>query len=161
MRNQIRLGSRAVGEVIPLPRCLSYCHFGIKIFFMAQRDLERLKAVAARNNKLIKKEVELDGEDFTFWHRPLKITEYQEAKAGSKNPEDALETAVRLFVKKALDENGQQQYQVDAVPILQRMLPMEMATKLIGALQTSEEEDIELDMKSTEEPVKKGSSASK
>ena len=142
----------------PLPGLLSFWNHN---FFMARQDLERLKAVAARNNKLIKKQVELDGEDFTFWHHPLKIAEYQEAKASSKNPEDALETAVRLFVSKALDANGNQQYQVDAVPILQRVLPMEMATKLVGALQGSGEEDIDLDMKSSEEPTKKGSSSSK
>ena len=45
-------------------------------------------------------------EDFTFWHKPMTIVEYQEAKAKSKNPEDELEAAIRLFVKKALDENG-------------------------------------------------------
>jgi hypothetical protein len=123
----------------------------------AQRQVDRLLAVAARNNKLVKKSVELDGEDFTFWHQPLKMGEYQEAKASSKNPEDALETAVRLFVKKALDANGQQQYQADAIPVLQKVLPFEMATKLVGALQSfDEEEGTELDMKSDQESIKEG-----
>ena len=115
------------------------------------RQLDRLLEVAARNNKLTKKSVELDGEDFTFWHKPMTIAEYQEAKAKSKNPEDALEAAIRLFVKKALDEGGSPQYQSDAIPVLQKVLPMEMASKLIGAMQSGEEdEELELDMKSSE-----------
>ena len=125
------------------------------------RQLDRLLEVAARNNKLTKKTVMLDGEDFTFWHKPMTIAEYQEAKAKSKNPEDELEAAIRLFVKKALDKNGSPQYQVDAVPVLQKVLPMEMATKLVGALQASEEEEIDLDMKSVEESVEEKPRATK
>ena len=125
---------------------------------MAQRQLDRLLAVAARNNKLIKRSVELDGDDFTFWHQPLKMAEYAEAKASSKNPDDALETAVRLFVKKALDEAGQPQYQSDAVPVLMKVLPLPLANKLIGAMNVAEdgeEEDVTLGMKSDQDPAKK------
>ena len=118
------------------------------------RQLDRLLEVAARNNKLTKKSVDLDGDDFTFWHKPMTIDEYQQAKAKSRNPEDALEAAIRLFVTKALDESGTPQYQADAIPVLQKVLPMEMASKLIGAMQSDEtEEDEELDYKSPAEPV--------
>jgi hypothetical protein len=125
------------------------------------RQLDRLLEVAARNNKLTKKSVELDGEDFTFWHKPMTIAEYQEAKAKSRNPEDALEAAIRLFVKKALDEGGSPQYQSDAIPVLQKVLPFDMASKLIGAMQSSEEdeEEPEMDMKSPESAAKKGKGA--
>jgi len=127
---------------------------------MAQRPLDRLLAIAARKNKLTKKVVELDGEDFTFWHKPMTIAEYTEAKAKSKNPEDALEAAIRLFVAKALDANGQQQYQIDAIPALQATVPMDLASKLVGALQAdSEEAEAELDMKSDQGPAKKGKPA--
>ena len=126
------------------------------------RQLDRLLEVAARNNKLTKKSVVLDGDDFTFWHKPMTIDEYQQAKAKSRNPEDALETAIRLFVTKALDESGTPQYQADAIPVLQKVLPMEMASKLIGAMQSDEtEEDEELDYKSPEEPVQKRKPANK
>ena len=118
--------------------------------------LDRLVKVAARNNKLIKKVVELDGDDFTFWHRPMTISEYTEAKARSKNPEDLLENAVRLFVSKALDAQGNKQFQVDAIPVLQKQLPMELASKLVGAMQAGEEEEEELDIKSDQKPAKKG-----
>ena len=125
---------------------------------MAQRQIDRLLAVAARNNKLIKKEVDLDGEDFTFWHQPLKMAEYTEAKASSKDPEDLLETAVRLFVKKALDAGGQPQYQSDAVPVLMKALPLELANKLINAMNATADEEVELDMKSDQEAAKAGRS---
>ena len=124
---------------------------------MQSEHLERLKKLAGRHNKLIKKSVELDGEDFTFWHRPMTITEYTEAKTRSKNPEDVLENAVRLFIAKACDAQGNQLYQVDAIPVLQRQLPMELASKLVGALQANDEEDEEeLDMKSDKASAKKG-----
>lgn len=122
---------------------------------MAQRQLDRLLAVAARNNKLIKKVVELDGDDFTFWHQPLKMAEYTEAKASSKNQEDLLEVSVRLFVKKALDEAGSPQYQSDAIPVLMKVLPLEFANQLLSALNESMEDDeVGLDIKSAEEPAK-------
>jgi hypothetical protein len=122
------------------------------------RQLDRLLEVAARNNKLTKKTVMLDGEDFTFWHKPMTIAEYQEAKAKSKNPEDELEAAIRLFVKKALDENGSPQYQVDAIPVLTKVLPLSLASELLGAMQAGEEEEEEetLDMKSPGKSTKKG-----
>lgn len=120
------------------------------------RQLDRLLEVAARNNKLTKKTVELDGEDFTFWHKPMTIAEYQDAKAKSKNPEDELEAAIRLFVSKALDENGNRQYQLDAIPVLTKALPLELASQLIGAMQGDAEEDQEdLDMKSPRKSAKK------
>ena len=124
---------------------------------MAQRQLDRLLAVAARNNKLIKKVVELDGDDFTFWHQPLKMAEYTEAKASSKDSEDLLEVSVRLFVKKALDESGSPQYQSDAIPVLMKVLPLDFANKLIGALNISMEDDeVDLDIKSAEGTTKEG-----
>jgi hypothetical protein len=132
------------------------------ILAQSQTMLQKLLDVAARNNKLTKKIVELDGDDFTFWHKPMTIDEYQQAKAKSRNPEDALEAAIRLFVNKALDEAGRNQYQVDAIPVLQKVLPMEMASKLIGAMQSDEtEEEEEMDYKSPEGSVQTGKPTNK
>jgi hypothetical protein len=132
------------------------------ILAQSQTMLQKLLDVAARNNKLTKKIVELDGDDFTFWHKPMTIDEYQQAKAKSRNPEDALEAAIRLFVNKALDEAGRNQYQVDAIPVLQKALPMEMASKLIGAMQSDEtEEEEEMDYKSPEGSVQTGKPTNK
>jgi uncharacterized protein (DUF1697 family) len=118
------------------------------------RDIDRLLEIAARNNKLKKRSVEIDGELFEFWTKPMTIDEYSLAKSSSKNPEDALETAVRLFVMKALDEGGTAKYQADMIPVLKKVLPMEFASKLVGALTaTEEEEGKELDFKSPEDAV--------
>ena len=125
-------------------------------FVMASivRDIDRLLEIAARNNKLSKKSVEIDGELFEFWVKPMTIEEYSLAKSNSKNPEDALETAIRLFVMKALDENGTAKYQTDIIPVLKKALPMEFASKLIGALTASDEEEgEELDFKSPKDAV--------
>ena len=127
-------------------------------------QLDKLLKIAANENKLIRHELEIDGEDLTFWSKPLTIAEYQAAKRASKDPEDLLETTVRLFIKKALDETGRPQYQADALPVLVRSLSMETASKLMGAMNDDpeQEEDAEpLDFKSPEGSTKaRGKSSS-
>ena len=121
------------------------------------RQLDKLLEIAANENKLTKHELEIDGHDLTFWSKPMTIAEYQAAKQASKNTDDLLETTARLFIKKALDESGAPQYQSDALPVLTKVLSMDTAAKLMGAMNaTEEEEDIDLDVKSPEEPAKKG-----
>ena len=88
------------------------------------RQLDKLLEIAAVENKLVKHEIEIYGQDMTFWSKPMTIAEYQAAKKASKNPDDMLETTARLFIKKALDANGQQQYQSDALPVLMNALSM-------------------------------------
>lgn len=122
------------------------------------RQLDKLLEIAAIENKLKKHELEIQGKDLSFWSKPMTIAEYQAAKQASKNPDDMLETTARLFIKKALEQDGQtQQYQVDALPVLMRVLSMSTASKLMGAMTDSEEEeDFDLDLKSDQEPAKKG-----
>jgi len=121
--------------------------------FMSQ--LDKLKEIAAQESKLIKHELEIKGQDLTFWSKPLTIAEYQAAKKASKDPDDLLENTARLFIQKALDANGQRQYQVDALPILTRMLSMTTAAKIMAAMNDEEEEEeTSLDMKSTEKGTK-------
>ena len=120
-------------------------------------QLDKLLDIAANENKLIKHELEIGGHDLTFWSKPMTIAEYQAAKQASKNPDDLLETTVRLFVKKALDESGRPQYQADALPVLMRQLSMETASTLMGAMNDKQdEEEEELDIKSPEGTAKKG-----
>ena len=124
---------------------------------MAQRQIDKLLAIAAQEDVLIKHEIKIKGQDLTFWSRPMKICEYQAAKQASKNPDDMLETAARLFIRKALDASGQPQYQSDALPFLMNVLSMETASQLMGAINDSEEEeDMDLDVKSPEGTAKKG-----
>lgn len=120
-------------------------------------QLEKLQAIAGQENKLKKHELYIQGHDLTFWSTPLKISEYQMAKKQSKNPDDMLESTARLFIKKAVDANGHQQYQIDALPVIMGALSMETAGKLLGAMNESdEEEELNLDFKSAEEAPKKG-----
>ena len=120
----------------------------------ALTGLEKLQQLADLENKLTKKEVTIKGIDFTFWAKPTTIGSYKAAKAASKDPEDLLETTARLFIKNALDENGQPQYAIDALPMLLRVLSMSSASKLMSALNESEEDDNDLDMKSDQEGAK-------
>ena len=120
-------------------------------------QLDKLLDIAANENKLIRHELEIGGHDLTFWSKPLTIAEYQAAKRASKDPDDLLETTARLFIKKALDESGRPQYQADALPVLMRNLSMETASALMGAMNDKqEEEDEELDIKSSQGTAKKG-----
>ena len=124
------------------------------------RQLDKLLQIAAQEDKLTKHELEIKGHDLTFWSKPMKIVEYQAAKQASKNADDLLETTARLFIKKALDANGQPQYQSDALPVLMSALSMETAGERMGAMNDSEqEEEVELDFKSPEESAQKGKRA--
>ena len=125
------------------------------------RQLDKLLDIAAQESKLIKHEIEIKGHDLTFWSKPMTIAEYQQAKKASKNPEDLLETTARLFVKKALDSNGQPQYQSDALPVLMQALSLETASALMGAMNGSnEEEETEFDIKSLKSTAKEGGKSS-
>ena len=120
-------------------------------------QLDKLRDIAGQENKLTKHELFMKGHDLTFWSKPLTIAEYQLAKKQSKNPDDVLESTARLFIKKALDANGNQQYQIDALPILMQGLSLETASKIMGAMNSDEEEEpLELDFKSPQEAPAKG-----
>ena len=109
---------------------------------------EKLKQLIDIENKLVKHEIEIEGLDFTFWTKPNTIGKYRAAKAASKDPEDLLEVTARLFIKNALDESGEPQYQIDALPLILNKLSMESASKLMGAMNSDEEDEVETDLKS-------------
>ena len=123
------------------------------------RQLDKLLEIAAQENKLTKHELFIKGQDLTL-SKPLTIAEYQLAKKQSKDPEDVLESTARLFVQKACDESGSPQYQVDALPVLMKMLSLQTASKIMSAMNNDEEEEaIELDFKSPQAATKKGDRA--
>ena len=122
------------------------------------RQLDKLLEIAANENKLTKHELEIDGHDLTFRAKPMTIADFQSAKKACKDSDDMLETTARLFIKKALDEGGSPQYQSDALPVLLRVLSMATASKILGVLNPTEEEEddeVELDLKSPEGGAKK------
>ena len=124
-------------------------------------QLDKLLAIAAQENKLIKHELEVMGQDLTFWSKPLKIDEWQMAADAAKNPNNKLEITARLFIMKALDQAGRPQYAVDALPVLMRELSLETAAKIMNAMDEKEEDKTmeSLDMKSDQAATKKGKRA--
>ena len=118
------------------------------------RAIDRLLKVAG-TDRMIYKEVEIKGEDFSFWMKPLTIAEQQSAQKAAKS-DDANDFAIQLLVKKALDENGQPMFQVDAGLTLRNAIEKAEVDKLLLALVREEEAEEEpaLDMKSVKGSVK-------
>ena len=50
------------------------------------RQLDKLLQIAAAENKLTKHELEIEGQDLTFWSKPLTIADYQVAKRVARIP---------------------------------------------------------------------------
>jgi|TARA_R100001443_G_scaffold79513_1_gene86616 hypothetical protein len=74
--------------------------------------LDRLKKAA--NLTPSKKEVTLsNGETFAFWTTPLTMAERERAQKGTKDDMNLF--ALRLFIQKATDENGQRMFQAGQI----------------------------------------------
>jgi len=123
------------------------------------RAIDRLLKVAGTDRKIYK-EVEIKGEDFSFWMKPLTIAEQQSAQKSAKS-DDANDFAIQLLIKKALDENGSPMFQADAGPMLRNAIEKSEVEKLLLALirETETEEEPDLDMKSLKGTAKEGKSA--
>ena len=121
------------------------------------RAIDRLVKLAG-TSRLIRRTVNIKGEDFTFWMHPLTIAEQQSAQKQAKS-DDANDFAIQLLIKKALDENGQAMFQADAGPMLRNEIEKSEVDKLLLALISQEEEAEEepaMDMKSPKGSVKEG-----
>ena len=122
------------------------------------RAIDRLLRVAGTDRKIFK-EVEIRGEDFSFWMRPLTIAEQQSAQKTAKS-DDANDFAIQLLIKKAQDENGQPMFQADAAPMLRNAIEKSEVEKLLLALIREDEVEDEIEMKSVKGATKKGESTS-
>ena len=60
------------------------------------RAIDRLLKVAGTDRKIFK-EVEIKGEDFSFWMKPLTIAEQQAAQKQAKS-DDANDFAIQLLI---------------------------------------------------------------
>ena len=122
------------------------------------RAIDRLLKIAGTDRKIYK-EVEIKGEDFSFWMTPLTIVEQQSAQKSAKS-DDANDFAIQLLIKKALDENGAPMFQADAGPMLRNAVEKSEVEKLLLAL-IREDEEVEeaTDFKSPTGAVQKGKSA--
>ena len=106
--------------------------------------LDRLKK--ASNITAEKKVVKLtDGTEFEFWCSPMTIAEREQAMKGSKD--DANTFALRLFIRKAMDENGNRMFQAGQIDELKNDVSAENIDKLLVAIMPEPEEEEDLDPK--------------
>ena len=106
--------------------------------------LERLKK--ASNLTPVKKTVLLsDGTEFEFWCAPLTMAEREQAMKGAND--DANLFAVRLFVRKAMFEDGRRMFAAGQIDELKNDVSAENMDKLMLAMLPEQEEVDDLDPK--------------
>ena len=127
------------------------------------RQIDRLLAHAGQNNALTRCECIMeDGTDFSFYTKELTSAQINEAQKPNKKGDEItqLESSVKLFVLRALDQNGMRQYALADMPFLMG-LPIETLNKVVGAMNSTDDEGVEiaeagepLDMKSAKKAAK-------
>ena len=127
------------------------------------RQIDRVLQFAGQNNALTKCECIMeDGTDFSFYTKPITTAQLNEAQKPNKKGDEItnLEASVKLFILRALDQNGMRQYALADLPFLLG-LQAETLNKIVGAMNTTDEEDVEiaeagepLDMKSPKKAAK-------
>lgn len=121
----------------------------------ADNKLQMLMDIAAEEDRLVKHPCEIKGRDFTYWAKPQTIKEFNSARRACKNKDDDLEMSIRVFIARALDEDGRPQYDESAVPVLTRMLDLSLVSKLINAEPLEDLEVGQVDIKSTRKAASK------
>lgn len=127
------------------------------------RQIDRVLQFAGQNNALTKCECIMeDGTDFSFYTKPITTAQLNEAQKPNKKGDEItnLEASVKLFILRALDQNGMRQYALADLPFLLG-LQAETLNKIVGAMNSTDEEDVEiaeagepLDMKSPKKAAK-------
>ena len=104
------------------------------------RAIDRLRKAA--NLEATKKEVTLsDGTIFEMWVTPLTLAEKERALKISKD--DTSDFALRLFLSKAQDENGEKLFQSGEIDILKNEVRDSDLQKLMLSVMREEEEPID------------------
>lgn len=127
------------------------------------RQIDRVLQYAGQNNALTRCECIMeDGTDFSFYTKPMTTGQLNEAQKPNKKGDEItqLEASVKLFILRALDQNGMRQYALADMPFLMG-LQTDTLNKIVGAMNTTDEEDVEiadagepLDMKSPKKAAK-------
>ena len=102
-----------------------------------------------------------NGEEFEFWMSPLTLAERAKAQKQAKS-DDATDFALQLLVTKARDKNGVPMFTQGDLADLRNSLPASLVEALMLLLvgeQELDEDDEELDMKSTEAAANEGQSS--
>ena len=101
--------------------------------------LDQLKKAA--NLKSTKREVQLkDGSIFEFYTTPLTMAERERAQAAIKNKDDMNAMGLRLFIQKALDENGRRRFSAGQYDELKNDVDDATLQKLILAVICGDDE---------------------
>ena len=110
----------------------------------ALSPLDRLKK--ASNLTSTKKTVKLsDGTNFEFWCTPMTMAEREQAQKGTKD--DANAFAIRLFVSKALHEDGRRMFQAGQIDELKHEVTAEIMDKVMLALLPNQDDEDDFDPK--------------
>ena len=118
------------------------------------KALDRLKKAVSMKSSV--RSVELpDGSVFEFWMTPLTLAERTRAQKQAKT-DDATDFALQLLVSKAKDENGMPLFGAGEIAELRNALPASVVEALMLQLIGGEEEEEELDYKSSEEGTGEG-----
>ena len=106
--------------------------------------LDRLKR--ASNLTAERKIVRLtDGQDFEFWCTPMTMAEREQAQKGAKD--DANAFAIRLFVRKAMFEDGRRMFAAGQIDELRNDVSAENMDKLLVSMLPDQREADDLDPK--------------
>ena len=113
----------------------------------SQRKLSPLDSLKKASNLTpAKKTVRLsDGTDFEFWCTPMTMAEREQAQKGAKD--DANLFAVRLFVRKAMFDDGRRMFAAGQIDELKNDVSAENMDKLMLAMLPDQEEVDDLDPK--------------
>ena len=114
----------------------------------ALRAIDRLKKAA--NLVPTARTVTLsDGEEFTFYCKPLTMAERERAQKDAKS-DDAGAFALQLLIKKALDSNGRAIFTPGDIASLKHEVRDDDLQKCMLAIMQAEDEE-QIDMKSSAE----------
>jgi len=91
-----------------------------------------------------------DGSEFEFWMTPLTLAERSRAQKQSKS-DDSTDFALQLLVTKARDENGGRMFNPGEISELRNELPASVVEAMMLQLIDQQEEEEEIDYKSSEE----------
>ena len=121
---------------------------------MAGRFIDKLKNAARLDP--VKKDIVLDsGEEVVMYVTPLTAAERDRAKKDARS-EDPGAFALQLLIRKAKSESGQPLFTAGDASILKNEVRDSDLQKLMLAVLGADEEDEELDMKSSSEGTGEG-----
>ena len=112
-----------------------------ELFFMptAKQKLSPLERLKKASNLTLEKKV------VEFWASPMTMAEREQAMKGAKDDTNAF--AIRLFVRKAMFEDGRRMFAAGQIDELRNDVSAENMDKLMIALVPQQEEVDDLDPK--------------